>query len=177
MSESKSPSPMIIYHGMARTVDDKRKCQCETPLAFTTPIVADTQCDVTCISWCPFCGTSQYVTENMANFPTTAPYNIWKLDADKIYRFVMRLNQDGYVPGKAELKDLAWTFPQDHADGTFSINLFNIRIGRGLTVRAPESYIVKDEQLSTFDRKFLKECEELGKLTLIFPKGPAYANA
>ena len=113
----------------------------------------------------------------MVNFPTTASADIWKLDADKIYQFVIRLNQDGYVPGKAELKDLAWTFPQNRSDGTFSINIFNIRVGRGLTICAPESYIVEDEQLSTFDKKLLKECEELGTVALLFPKEPAYANA
>lgn len=170
-------NPMGVYYGMSRAVDAKRKCQCDTPLAATMPIIADTQQNATCISWCPFCGTSQYVTENAANFPTKAPYDIWRIDAEKVYDLVIKLNDAGYLPGKAQFKDLAWTFPQSYADGTFSINLFNITIGRGLTVRAPESYIIKDEYLSTFDRKFLKECAELETLALIFPKEPAHANA
>ena len=115
-----------------------------------------------CTSWCPFCGVTQHVTADAKTFPNTAPADIWRLDADKIYEFVSKINDLGYLPKHAGSDDLAWTFPQMYSDGTFSTNVFNIAVGRGLTVRAPECYILRDEQLTVFDTKLLDEFDQLG---------------
>lgn len=170
--------PLIaVYNGMDKIIHDTRSCHCDTPLAMTRPIISTAQRTVTCTSWCPFCGMAQYVTADPKTLPTTAPDDVWRLDADKIYEFVSRLNDFGYLPKHAEPNDLAWTFPQMYSDGTFSINAFHIAIGRGLTVRAPECYILRDDRLSAFDEKLLNEFDQLGSLGLIYPKEPTYANA
>lgn len=175
---STSFSPIVMYNAMSLTVEKMRACQCDTPLAMTKPmVVADEGRMYACTSWCPFCGATKHVTTNFKMFPNTAPADIWRLDADKIYEFVSRINDLGYLPKRAGSDDLAWTFPQSYSDGTFSTNVFNITVGRGLTVRAPECYILRDEQLTVFDTKLLNEFDQLGILGLIFPKEPAHANA
>lgn len=175
---STSFSPIVMYNGMSLTVKQMRTCQCDTPLAMTKPMaVADEGRMYACTSWCPFCGVTQHVTADAKMFPNTAPADIWRLDADKIYEFVSRINDLGYLPKHAGSDDLAWTFPQMYSDGTFSMNVFNIAVGRGLTVRAPECYILRDEQLTVFDTKLLNEFDQLGILGLMFPKEPAHANA
>lgn len=176
--KSGGKDPLIaVYHYMDNFIHDTRRCHCDTPLAATRPIISKSQQVVTCISWCPFCGTSRYVAATFADFINiTAPDDVWMLDADKIYEFVTSLNDSKYLPRHARSNDLAWTFPQTYHDGTFSINVFDIAIGRGLTVRAPECYILRDDKLSEFDTKILKEFNQLGSLGLIFPKEPAHAN-
>ena len=175
---STSFSPIVMYNGMSLVVETMRVCQCDTPLAMTKPMaVADESRMYACTSWCPFCGATKHVTTNFKMFPNTAPADVWRLDADKIYEFVSRINDLGYLPKRAGSNDLAWTFPQMYSDGTFSTNVFNIAVGRGLTVRAPECYILRDEQLTVFDTKLLNEFDQLGILGLMFPKEPAHANA
>lgn len=170
--------PLIaVYNCMDEIANSTRPCLCETPLAMTRPIISVTRNNVACTSWCPFCGATEDVTMDSKFIPGTAPEDIWRLDADKIYEFVSRINDLGYLPKHAESNDLAWTFPQMYSDGTFSTNVFNITIGRGLTVRAPECYILRDDRLSYFDKKLLEEFDQLGSLGLLFPKEPAHANA
>lgn len=175
-SEGKDPL-IAVYNGMDMAIDASRTCQCDTPLAATRPIISPAQPIVACTSWCPFCGATRHVTADPTMFPATAPADIWRLDANKIYDFVSRVNDLGYLPKHAESNDLAWTFPQMYLDGTFSTNVFNIAIGRGLTVRAPECYILCDDKLSCFDEKLLEEFDQLGSLGLLFPKEPAHANS
>lgn len=175
-SEGKDPL-IAVYNGMNEIVYHKRTCLCDTPLAMTRPITSTVPNNVACTSWCPFCGATQHVTADPKMFPNTAPYDIWRLDADKIYEFVSMVNDLGYLPKHAESNDLAWTFPQMYSDGTFSTNVFDIAIGRGLTVRAPECYILRDDWLTDFDTKLLEEFDQLGSLGLLFPKEPAHANA
>lgn len=175
---STSFSPIMIYNSMSLAVENMRECQCDTPLAMTKPMAVPHKGRMyTCTSWCPFCGETKHVTADAKIFSNTAPADIWRLDADKIYEFVSKINDLGYLPKHAEPDDLAWTFPQMCSDGTFSTNVFDIAIGRGLTVRAPECYILRDEQLTVFDTKLLKEFDQLGILGLIYPKEPAHANA
>lgn len=175
---STSFSPIVMYNVMSLVVETRRECQCDTPLAMTKPMVVTGKGRMyTCTSWCPFCGATQHVTANAKMFPNTAPADIWRLDADKIYEFVSRINDLGYLPKYAGSDNLAWTFPQMHSDGTFSTNVFDIAVGRGLTVRAPECYILRDEQLTVFDRKLLNEFDQLGSLGLIYPKEPTHANS
>lgn len=168
---------MAVYNGINKIANDTRPCLCDTDLAMTRPIISTVQNLVTCTNWCPFCGATQDVTVEPKILPATAPADIWRLDADKIYDFVSRVNDLGYLPKRAESNDLVWTFPQMYSDGTFSTNVFNIAVGRGLTVRAPECYILCDDQLSYFDKKLLEEFDQLGSLGLLFPKEPAHANA
>lgn len=175
-SEGKDPL-IAVYNGMDKIIHKIRECQCDTPLASTRPIISTARRNVTCTAWCPFCGATQYVTAESKVFPNTAPDDIWRLDGDKIYEFVSRVNDLGYLPRHAGSNDLAWTFPQMYSDGTFSTNIFNIAIGRGLTVRAPECYILRDDRLSVFDKKLLDEFDQLGSLGLIYPKEPTNANA
>lgn len=176
-ASNSTASPIVIYNGMDRFANQTRTCQCDTPLAMTRPIVSMGRLSISCTSWCPFCGITQCVSGDLTVLPTLAPDDVWRLDADKIYGFITSLNAFRYLPRDAESNEFAWTFPQMYGDGTFSMNIFNIVIGRGLTVRAPEAYILRDECLSAFDTKLLKEFDELGSLGLIFPKEPAYANA
>lgn len=176
--QSEDKSPMIAtYNGMNIAINAARTCQCDTPLAATRPIVSMWQRIITCTSWCPFCGMTQCVTADPKTFPNTAPADIWRLDAGKIYGFIASLNAFGYLPKSAESNMIAWTFPQMYFDGTFSVNVFNIAVGRGLTVRAPECYILRDDLLTIFDKKLLEEFDQLGSLGLLFPKEPAHANA
>lgn len=177
--KSDGKDPLIaVYYGMDMAIDSNRACQCDVPLAATRPIMQIHQKEVTCTSWCPFCGATLLVAVDPKMFSSmTAPEDIWRLDADKIYEFVSRINDLGYLPKHAEPNELAWSFPQMYSDGTFSINVFNIAIGRGLTVRAPECYILRDDRLSYFDKKLLEEFDQLGSLGLLFPKEPAHANA
>lgn len=170
-------TPIEIYNGMDEIINNNRTCQCDTPLAMTRPILSTAQNTVACTSWCPFCGATEHVTVDSKMFPHKASADVWRLDADKIYGFIASLNAFGYLPKDAESGELTWTFPQMYSDGTFSINVFNIAVGRGLTVRAPECYILRDDLLTNFDKKLLEEFDQLGSLGLIFPKEPAYANA
>lgn len=175
---STSFSPIMIYNSMSLAVENMRECQCDTPLAMTKPMAIPHKGRIyACTSYCPFCGATQHVTADAKMFLNTAPADIWRLDADKIYEFVSRINDLGYLPTYAGYDNLAWTFPQMYSDGTFSTNVFDIAIGRGLTVRAPECYILRDEQLTVFDTKLLKEFDQLGILGLIYPKEPTHANA
>lgn len=170
-------SPIIIYNGLSLAVEKTRTCQCDTPIAMTKPTVGNKTSRYICTSWCPFCGTKRQVECSAYHFPRTASYDVWELDADKIYAFIDEINKRGYLPNRASDTDLAWTYPQIHGDGTFSVNVFDIGIGRGLTVRAPKGYILKDFSMSYFDKKVIQEFNELGALGLIFPKEPAHANA
>jgi len=118
-----------MYNAMSLTVEQMRACQCDTPLAMTKPkAVANKGRMYACTSWCPFCGVTQHVTADAKMFPNTAPADVWRLDADKIYEFVSRINDLGYLPKHAGSDDLAWTFPQSYSDGTFSTNVFNIAV-------------------------------------------------
>lgn len=175
-SEDKDPL-IVVYNGMNEIVDRERECMCDTSPAMTKPIVSTVQNIITCTSWCPFCGATKKVTVDPKILPKLAPDAIWRLDADKIYEFVSRVNDLGYLPKYAGSDNLAWTFPQVYSDGTFSTNVFDITIGRGLTVWAPECYILRDDRLTNFDRKLLEEFDQLGSLGLLFPKKPAHANA
>lgn len=175
-SEGNDPL-IVVYNGMDMAIHASRTCKCDTPLAATRPIISYEQRIVTCTSWCPFCGATQHVTADPVMFPNTAPADVWRLDADKIYEFVSRINDLGYLPKHAGSDDLAWTFPQLYSDGTFTTNVFNITVGRGLTVRAPECYILRDDKLSNFDKKLLNEFDQLGSLGLLYSKEPAHANA
>lgn len=175
---STSFSPIVIYNGMSLTVEKMRVCQCDTPLAMTKPMaVANKGRMYACTSWCPFCGTKRRVECSMYHFPKTASSDVWELDADKIYTFVNEVNRRGYLPVLASDANLAWTYPQSYADGTFTINIFDMAIGRGLTVRAPKGYILKDMDMSQFDKRVIQEFDALGSLGLIYPKEPDYANA
>lgn len=175
-SEGKDPL-IAVYNGMNEIAYHERTCLCDTPLAMTRPITSTVRNNVACTIWCPFCGATNNVTADPKMFPNTASDDIWRLDADKIYEFVSMVNDFRYLPKHAESNDLAWTFPQMYSDGTFSTNVFDIAIGRGLTVRAPECYILRDDWLTDFDTKLLEEFDQLGSLGLLFPKEPAHANA
>lgn len=171
-------SPIVIYNGMSLAVDKTRACRCDTPLAMTKPMVDSAKARMyVCTSWCPFCGTKRRVECCKYHFPNTASSDVWELDADKIYTFVNEVNRRGYLPARASDTDLAWTYPQSYSDGTFAINIFNMAIGRGLTVRAPKGYILKDMDMSQFDKRVIQEFDTLGSLGLIYPKEPAHANA
>lgn len=175
---STSFSPIVIYNGMSLAVEKMRVCQCDTPLAMTKPmVVANKGRMYACMSWCPFCGTKRRVECSIYHFPKTASSDVWELDADKIYTFVNEVNRRGYLPVLASDANLAWTYPQSYADGTFTINIFDMAIGRGLTVRAPKGYILKDMDMSQFDKRVIQEFDTLGSLGLIYPKEPAHANA
>lgn len=169
--------PIMIYNGMSLAVEKMRTCQCDTPLAMTKPMVNDKSSVYTCTSWCPFCGTKRLIECSVYRFPKTASSDVWELDADKIYTFIDEVNRRGYLPAQASHTDLAWTYPQSYSDGTFSVNIFNMAIGRGLTVRAPKGYILKDINMSQFDKRVIQEFDDLGSLGLIYPKEPAHANA
>lgn len=171
-------SPIMIYNSMSLAVENMRECQCDTPLAMTKPMaVANKGRMYACTSWCPFCGTKRRVECSMYHFPKTASSDVWELDADKIYTFVNEVNRRGYLPVLASDANLAWTYPQSYADGTFTINIFDMAIGRGLTVRAPKGYILKDMDMSQFDKRVIQEFDALGSLGLIYPKEPDHANA
>lgn len=175
---STSFSPIVIYNGMSLAVEKMRVCQCDTPLAMTKPMAVSNKGRMyACTSWCPFCGTKRRVKCSMDHFPKTASSDVWELDADKIYTFVNEVNRRGYLPVLASDANLAWTYPQSYADGTFTINIFDMAIGRGLTVRAPKGYILKDMNMSQFDKRVIQEFDALGSLGLIYPKEPTHANA
>lgn len=175
---STSFAPIVIYNGMSLAVEKTRECQCDTPLAMTKPMAVSNKGRMyVCTSWCPFCGTKRRVECSMYHFPKTAPNDVWELDADKIYMFVNEVNRREYLPIEASDADLAWTYPQSYSDGTFTVNIFNMAIGRGLTVRAPKGYILKDTYMSQFDKQVIQEFDQLGSLGLIYPKEPAHANA
>lgn len=175
---STSFSPIMIYNSMSLAVENMRECQCDTPLAMTKPMAVSNKGRIyACTSWCPFCGTKRRVECSMYHFPKTASSDGWELDADKIYTFVNEVNRRGYLPVLASDTNLAWTYPQSYADGTFTTNIFDMAIGRGLTVRAPKGYILKDMDMSQFDKQVIQEFNALGSLGLIYPKEPTHANA